>query len=542
MFSVRDSTTKSLAYQKYDSYSSVGLILSIMAFVAAIGFGGFISVYYDQETGRFARDQEKIITLQAQIDRLLILAPIGRFVDTNFSIYNDPDFLKRFCFDAEDLTPNQKRTYSAPDDNGTLALFSDIPTSFAPDTATYLTLTTDPTLVNERTMALNASSFATVDLGPGDEFQVDLVDTGVVPGLYIRATLDIDVFGRVINASSNNPGSITCPTTFSDLSFDISDFDDPTKLVMFDVGGLSPFTTRTLTIQDASGTIAYLSDISATFLDNTFTIRNAAVPTRQMQWNCAGISAATTRTMTIQNANGVVAYLSDITTTFLDSQFAILGSGDPTKRAEFTAASISSATTRTFAFPNLSGTLVLNAASQTLLNKVVLDNTNQIDADAIQTTGASVVASSAIPPALGFVLGAETSTLVEWIPAAVSANWVPVYSNISGASGSPNTVHATYQVIGNYVACFVTFDNITATGSSSVSVDLSLPLPRTAGNFPASPILAAGLGFVSDVTIGMESYRVAIVSGTQRVNVVKFSNPFAQALVFWMEFTYKLRN
>lgn len=534
MFSAVEQTSS--AYRRYDNYSSLGLILSIIGFVAAVGFGGFISVYYDQETGRFARDQEKIFVLQTQVERLLILAPTGRFVDTNFNIYNDPDFLKRFCFDAEDLTPNQKRTYTAPDANGTLALFSDIPTVFAPDTATYLTLTTNPVLVNERIMVLNASSFVTVDLGPGDEFQVDLADTGVTPGEYIRATLDIDVFGRVINASSNNPGSITCPTTFSDLSFDISGFDDPTKLVMFDVGGLSPFTTRTLTIQDASGTIAYLSDITGIFLDNSFTIRNAAVPTRQMQWNCAGISAATIRTMTIQNADGVVAYLSDLPTTFLDSEFAIFGSGDPTKRIEFTAVNISSSSTRTFAFPNLSGTLVLNAASQSLLDKTILDNTNQIDADAIQTAGASVDMAFVAPPSVGDVLSAGTATTGQWIPGAVSANWLPVFSNFVGMSGTPNTIYASHSAIGDYVSCFVAYDNMTRGGGSEVKFDISLPIPRLDGTFPVAPIVANGIGFANSGT----DYVMLPVSGTERMTTRMTT--VSGDIVFRLEFSYKLTN
>lgn len=72
-------------------------------------------------------------------------------------------------------------------------------------------------------------------------------------------------------------------------------------------------TTRNATFQDASGTLAYLTDVAAPFSDASALVRNSADATKLAIFSAASISAGTTRTYTLQNSNGTLAFLTDIT-------------------------------------------------------------------------------------------------------------------------------------------------------------------------------------------------------------------------------------
>jgi hypothetical protein len=58
-------------------------------------------------------------------------------------------------------------------------------------------------------------------------------------------------------------GTLAVTTEFADSAFKIFDDGDPTRELAFQLSGISAGTTRTLTVQDADGTIAYLADIHA---------------------------------------------------------------------------------------------------------------------------------------------------------------------------------------------------------------------------------------------------------------------------------------
>ena len=183
--------------------------------------------------------------------------------------------------------------------------------------------------------------------------------------------------------------------------------------------------------------------------------------------------------------------------------------------------------------------MVLNAAAQSLTNKIILDNSNQIDADVIETTGAGVSTTFALSPVVGTVFTAGTSTVGQWLPETVSANWVPVYSNIVGMTGTPNTTYASYQAVGLYVSCVIEYEGMTRAGGV-VEFDINLPIPRSGGNFPASPLGGVGVGSVVRVGTSSAPFSVLPVAGTQRMRAEPTVVNGVFAMGFNLEFVYKL--
>lgn len=65
---------------------------------------------------------------------------------------------------------------------------------------------------------------------------------------------------------------------------------------------------RTATFPDASGTVLLdTSTLPATFSDSAFRVQDNGDATKQLAFECSGISTATTRTMTVPNENGTIS-------------------------------------------------------------------------------------------------------------------------------------------------------------------------------------------------------------------------------------------
>ena len=88
---------------------------------------------------------------------------------------------------------------------------------------------------------------------------------------------------------------------------------DPTKKWRFDGSAISPGVTRVIGIQDTDGTMALLADITGVFLDTDFTLQDNGNPTAQAQFELSGLTPGLTRTYTLQDTDGTVAHLADIT-------------------------------------------------------------------------------------------------------------------------------------------------------------------------------------------------------------------------------------
>jgi len=165
---------------------------------------------------------------------------------------------------------------------------------------------------------------------------------------------------------------------FSDADFRIFNDADANKIVAFDASAITSGQTRTFALPDGDGILARISDIpvvSGTFADDAFAVTDNVDPTKILNFQIAGITTATTRTATWPDKDGVVAMLSDITTpgnTFNDSLFRIFGNVDNSKLIAFEADTfITTATTRTITMIDEDLVILGRDNAQTIINKLI---------------------------------------------------------------------------------------------------------------------------------------------------------------------------
>lgn len=138
------------------------------------------------------------------------------------------------------------------------------------------------------------------------------------------------------NKTLTSPTINTPILTVLDTGLTIQDNVDNTKQAQFELSGITTGTTRTYTVPDASTTLVGTA--------NTQTLQNK----------------------TIDNSN---------TVTLKDTLFTIQDDGDTSKQMRFQASGITTATTRTLTIPDANTTIVGTDATQTLTNKTLTSPT-----------------------------------------------------------------------------------------------------------------------------------------------------------------------
>ena len=94
---------------------------------------------------------------------------------------------------------------------------------------------------------------------------ISLAASGVVAGTYGSASLIpvpvIDTYGRITGITT---AAVVSPAVFSDSAFRIQDNDNATKQLAFEVSGVAPATTSTITVPNANINLGNLSSVATT--------------------------------------------------------------------------------------------------------------------------------------------------------------------------------------------------------------------------------------------------------------------------------------
>lgn len=134
-----------------------------------------------------------------------------------------------------------------------------------------------PLMVNLPTGSYNSEASAVADVSGYDvmtipyEFTADSCTGFLICRLTVRFTPGgtwavyntVDLRGVIPSATASGGGGGSAITNFADNLFTIYNVTDSTKIVDFDVSGLTTATTRTFTFPDASGIIALTTDLNA---------------------------------------------------------------------------------------------------------------------------------------------------------------------------------------------------------------------------------------------------------------------------------------
>lgn len=162
------------------------------------------------------------------------------------------------------------------------------------------------------TVALLTSFSVAVGSGLTYNSSTGQFGTSAIPNAQLaNSSITIGSTGIALGSSSTTLAGLTSVTstgiTTNDSGFRIRNTTDITKQIAFDASVISTATTRTYTLPDANGTLVLTSTLPTTFSDSTFRVQDNGDATKQLAFECSGITTSTTRTMTVPDENGTIS-------------------------------------------------------------------------------------------------------------------------------------------------------------------------------------------------------------------------------------------
>ena len=161
---------------------------------------------------------------------------------------------------------------------------------------------------------------------------------------------------------------------------------DNTKKIQFQLNGLTTASTRVVSFPDADltivGTATTQTLSNKSLVDNsTFVISNAD-NSKKITFDVSAITTATTRTIAFPDSNTTILGTDSTQTvsnkSLIDSSTTIINQVDLTKAAKFDTSQITTSTTRTFTLPDATITLAGRSNAETLQNKSLESSTTFI--------------------------------------------------------------------------------------------------------------------------------------------------------------------
>ena len=206
----------------------------------------------------------------------------------------------------------------------------------------------------------------------------------------------------LISGAANGANSITLAS--GNITFEGSTADsDEIILTSTDASGGD----KTITLPNATGTVALLNTLSVasgsglTYNSGTGEFSTNAIPNSKLANSSVTVGSTA---IALGGSSTTLTGLSSVTSTAVvtdDSGFRIRDNSDNTKQLAFECSGISGSTTRTLTVPDASDTLVVLAAAQTLTNKTLtspvlntgISGSAFLDEDNMASNSATKVAS-----------------------------------------------------------------------------------------------------------------------------------------------------
>lgn len=326
------------------------------------------------------------------------------FGDNVFRILGSVDPTKKAAFEVDGFTTATTRTFTLPDTNTTLV---------GTDTTQTLTNKT----INSSTINISDSNFTIQDNGDATKqlrFEVSGIATATTRTLTVPDG-NTTIVGTDIIQTLNNKIIDNSTIHISDSLFTVQDNSDATRRFRFEVSGISTGTTRILNVPDADTTFVG-TDVAQTLTnktinsstinisDSNFTVQDNTDATKQLRFEVSGITTATTRTLTVPDANTTIVGTDTTQTlsnktftatsnvfTVRDTNFTIQGT-TATRQVQFNPDSIGAATTVILDIPNITGEITVQGNTFNGTSQLVkTDGSGKIPASTVSTTNNSFI-------------------------------------------------------------------------------------------------------------------------------------------------------
>lgn len=326
------------------------------------------------------------------------------FGDNVFRILGSVDPTKKAAFEVDGFTTATTRTFTLPDTNTTLV---------GTDTTQTLTNKT----INSSTINISDSNFTIQDNGDATKqlrFEVSGIATATTRTLTVPDG-NTTIVGTDIIQTLNNKIIDNSTIHISDSLFTVQDNSDATRRFRFEVSGISTGTTRILNVPDADTTFVG-TDVAQTLTnktinsstinisDSNFTVQDNTDATKQLRFEVSGITTATTRTLTVPDANTTIVgtdttqTLSNKTFTATSNVFTVrytnftIQGTTASRQVQFNPDSIGTATTVILDIPNITGEITVQGNTFNGTSELVkTDGSGKIPASTVSTTNNSFI-------------------------------------------------------------------------------------------------------------------------------------------------------